>query len=191
VDRTEGSDKRVSPRSNIFVIATLYEAGGSAPVRVRNMSLNGALVEAAALPPAGSLVRLCRGSLSIMGEVVWVGGGKAGLHFSSAISVGDWLPAGQRGAGQQMADELVHQARLGAIPAVRERVDPEPPPRPASKDLLRLSAELEQVGEDLAADADVAVRHASALQAIDGIVQTLARLAADDGGAPLTASAAP
>jgi hypothetical protein len=190
VDSSSGSDKRVSPRSNIFVIATLYGAGGSAPVRVRNMSLNGALVEAAGLPSVGSAVRLCRGSLSVIGEVVWVGGGKAGLCFPSAISVTDWLPAGQRVAGQQTADELVHQTRLGAIPAVRKTVDPEPQPRPQTRDLQRLIAELEQAGEDLAADPDVAVRHASALQAIDSVAQALARLAADDGGTPATASTA-
>jgi hypothetical protein len=122
--------------------------------------------------------------------VVWAAGGKAGLHFSSAISVGDWLPAGQRGVGQQMADEIVHQARLGAIPVSRERIDFEPPPHAPNTDLMRLSADLEQVGEDLAADADVALRHASTLQAIDSIIQALARLAADDSGT-LKASAAP
>src|SRR4051812_48767645 len=132
---TAGAEKRLGPRSNIFVTGTLYGAGGSAPVRVRNMSLNGALVEAEALPSVGSLVRLCRGSLSVMGEIAWVAAGKAGLHFSSAICVSDWLPAGQRGAGQQMADELVHQARLGAFPASRQIVEPEPSSRPASEDL--------------------------------------------------------
>ena len=35
---TADDDKRFDPRSNIFVIATLYGAGGSVPVRVRNMS---------------------------------------------------------------------------------------------------------------------------------------------------------
>ena len=82
------------PRSNIFVMATLYAAGGSTPVRVRNMSRSGALVEASALPPAGTGVRLCRGSVSVAGEVMWVDEHKAGLRFASPTAAADWLPGG-------------------------------------------------------------------------------------------------
>ena len=43
---TADDDKRLDPRSNIFVIATLYAPADRFPVRVRNMSRHGALVEA-------------------------------------------------------------------------------------------------------------------------------------------------
>jgi len=60
---------RVESRSNIFVMATIYAPGGSTPVRVRNMSRTGALVEAPVLPAAGSRVRLSRGSLTVVGDI--------------------------------------------------------------------------------------------------------------------------
>jgi hypothetical protein len=180
MDTTDDDDKRFDPRSNIFVIATLYGGGAPAPVRVRNMSRHGALVEAAALPPIGTPVRLCRGSLSVTGEVMWVDEGKAGLHFGSMTSVGEWLPGGKRGIGQQMADELVHQARLGEVPALNAAANIETEPCPMSVELQRYAAELEQAGGELAADAEIAGRYAASLQAIDGVAQALAKLAAGE-----------
>jgi hypothetical protein len=177
---TTDDEKRFDPRSNIFVIATLYGGRAPAPVRVRNMSRHGALVEAAALPPIGTSVRLCRGGLSVTGEVMWVDEGKAGLHFDSMTSVGEWLPGGKRGIGQQMADELVHQARLGKVPALPPAANIESQPCPISVELQRHAAELEQAGGELAADAEIAGRYAASLQAIDGVAQALAKLAASD-----------
>lgn len=174
-------DKRLNSRSNVFVMATLYGATGSAPVRIRNMSPHGALVEGGTLPPLGSPVQLCRGSLAVSGKIIRVDGGKAGLRFSSPMSVAEWLPGGSRGAGQQMADELVHRARLGATVAIHPTVAAETLPSFASEKLLRLRAELEKASEDLAADIETAARHAAPLQAIDAVAQALARLAGWNG----------
>jgi len=173
-------EHRAESRSNIFVTATLYASGGSTPVRIRNLSPNGALVEAAGLPASGSPMRLSRGSLSIAGEIIWVAGSRAGLHFTSGVAVADWLPHGNRGNGQQLVDELVHQARLGTPPA--NPSDP-PPARsaiPATADELRAYQEmLERAGDDLAADRSIAARYLTALQLIDGVAQALAKLAAE------------
>jgi hypothetical protein len=185
---TIDNDKRINPRSNIFVTATLYAQGGSLAVRIRNLSGDGALVEAATtLPPIGSPVRLCRGSLSVSGTIMWVDRAKAGLHFVSKTAVDDWLPGGKRGVGQQMADELAHRIRLGELlPQPDPRIDLQPPT--SGEQLSRLVAELEKAGEDLAADAEVAARHAAPLQAIDAVAQVLARLAGSEFHGP---SAAP
>jgi hypothetical protein len=185
------AEHRVEPRSNIFVMATLYAAGGSTPVRIRNMSRTGALVEATALPPSGSPIRLSRGSLSIAGQVVWVAGPKAGVHFASGIAVADWLPNGKRGSGQQLVDELVHQSRLGTIsmtaPPDLQLITR--PPSVTADELVRLQKLLERAGEELAADSLVAATHLMALQLIDGVAQTLAKLAAQDGDCAIARSA--
>jgi hypothetical protein len=173
------AEHRLEPRSNIFVAATLYASGGSTPVRIRNMSRSGALVEAAALPPSGTAMRLSRGPLSVAGEIIWVAGSKAGLHFSSGIAVADWLPNGNRGSGQQLIDEMVHQSRLGAIPKTGAPVEEPSPARIAAtaEELLRLQHMLERAGEELAGDASIAARHVMALQLLDGVTQALAKLA--------------
>jgi hypothetical protein len=79
-----------------------------------------------------------------------------------------------------MADELVHQARLGKVPALPPAANIESQPCPISVELQRHAAELEQAGGELAADAEIAGRYAASLQAIDGVAQALAKLAASD-----------
>jgi hypothetical protein len=98
---------RVETRSNIFVMAALYADGRSvAPVRIRNISRTGALVEGVELPLVGGKVRLSRASLSATGMLVWVEGAKAGINFDETVVVADWLPQGRRAFGQQSVDEL-------------------------------------------------------------------------------------
>jgi hypothetical protein len=194
--KSPGDEKRLDPRSNIFVIAALYHGGGSVPVRIRNMSPHGALVEGPALPPNGSPMRLSRGSLTVECEIMWADAGRAGLHFSAPTAVGEWLPGGKHGAAQVLADEMAQQARLGALPALRP-APPADPERPSvAQEVLRLESELRRAVEALAADSQVAARHAVPLQEIDEVAQALAKLAGEGdltwgGFAPSKRSAAP
>jgi len=179
--KSPGDEKRLDPRSNIFVIAALYHGGGSVPVRIRNMSPHGALVEGARLPANGTPMRLSRGSLTVECEIMWADEGRAGLHFSAPTAVGQWLPGGKRGAGQVLADEMAQQARLGALPPLRP-APPADPERPTvGEQALRLESELRRAVEALAADPQVAERHPVPLQDIDGVAQALAKLAAEEG----------
>jgi hypothetical protein len=191
MDTAPDLNARLDFRSNIFVMATLYAAGGSTPVRVRNMSRSGALVEASALPPPGTGVRLCRGSVSVAGEIMWVDQRKAGLRFASPTAAADWLPGGQRGMGQQLADEAAHRVRLGAVPT---KGGPDiPAAMPDFRELLiQLEQQLRRAGEELASDETVAARHVASLQAIDGAAHSLAKLAAGaENGAQPRSRAAP
>ena len=179
---------RLESRSNVFVMAALYADGRSAtPVRVRNISRTGALVEGAALPRIGTVVRLSRASLSASGSVIWLEQGKAGLQFDAPVGVADWLPQGRRGIGQQFVDELFHQKRLGVNgPRATSAHDGES----LSEELLKLRLSLERAGEALVLDSAVASRHAVTLQSIDCVAQSLARLAAEAAreiDSPLTA----
>lgn len=167
---------RLESRSNVFVMAALYADGRSgSPVRVRNISPTGALIEGAALPAVGTAVQLSRASLKTSGSVMWVEQGKAGLQFDVPIAVADWLPQGRRGFGQQFVDELFHQKRLGMNSARFESTDEKEASLPVELLAMRLS--LERAVETLALDSNVATRHAATLQAIDCIGQGLARLA--------------
>jgi hypothetical protein len=86
------SDGRDAVRTNLFLAATLWGSDASPfPVRVRNLSPAGAMVEAAALPARGTLIRLLRGRLAIGGEVVWTAERRCGLAFAGSVSVRDWM----------------------------------------------------------------------------------------------------
>lgn len=166
-------EPRIERRSNIFVMAALYADGRPiTPVRLRNISRTGALIEAAVLPAPGSCVRLTRASLSASGTLLWVRGSKGGIQFESPVAVGEWLPQGRRGFGQQFVDELFHQKRLGGVRVFDEGA------AGLADELLGLRAALERTAEDLALDGAVAARHLASLQAIDLVGQALAKLAA-------------
>lgn len=176
MDTPPASNNRLEARSNIFVMAALYVGSGSTPVRIRNMSRSGALVEAASLPVAGTKVRLARGSTSVTGEIMWVDRQKAGVRFDSPTSPNDWLPGGKRGFGQQMADELAHQARLGAGSKIAS-APAQPHATQMSDELLRLNQVLMRAGEELASNQALTAGQLIALQEIDVAAQRLANLA--------------
>jgi hypothetical protein len=161
----------------MFVTGTLYAAGGSTPVRIRNLSRRGALVEAAGLPPAGTVVRLSRGSFSVAGEILWVEGRKGGLQLASPIAAAEWMPMGERGRGQQLIDEVMHHARLGSIPRAT-------PNKPVARSKLSLRAELVRLqqlllgaNEELASEDALTAAQVIAVQTIDGVANSLAHLA--------------
>jgi hypothetical protein len=173
VENATSDEHRTEARSNIFVTATLHASGGTTPVRIRNMSRHGALVEAAALPPSGQPMRLSRGNLSVAGEIMWVAGAKAGLHFESDVAVGDWLPHGHHGGGPQPVERSANVISQAAPndPATGRAVA-------TAEELHGFQQMLERAGEQLAADPAIAARHMMSLQLIYGVVKGLAKLAA-------------
>lgn len=174
---SEGSKARRELRTNLFAMGTIYVDGASTPVRVRNLSPAGAMIEGAVLPRSGRRVRLCRGSLEVSAEIVWCQDGAAGLQFESAVTVTDWLPRGRAIAPQQRIDEVFHQARAGVSVAS----PPAPPPGSGIKlgalDLTRMKQAIESLAVELASDPQVVERYASKLQVLDIAAETLGKIA--------------
>jgi hypothetical protein len=170
-------EARSSRRTNLFVAAMLYSEGGNSPAKIRNLSEYGALVEASVLPPAGTLVRVCRGSLAVRGQIVWQRGGRAGLKFDSAIAVADWLPTGIT-RHQSQVDAMVHHVKTGC--AAREPASPGS--RPAAESvqiqLEAAAASLERMADELCSDPHVLVHHHRTLQQFEILVQRLRRICA-------------
>lgn len=169
-------DSRSSPRTNLFVAAVLYSEDGNRPVKVRNLSESGGLVEGSALPPVGTAARLCRGSLAVSANVVWERAGKAGLRFTSAIRVADWLPS-NHSRHQSHVDELVNQVRAGRAEIV------DPPSLEAQtgslstpQQLDAIAFEIERLTDELAADPYVVANHSWKLQQLEGMAQRLRRI---------------
>lgn len=176
------AEHRLEHRSNLFVIATLSAQSDSTPVRIRNMSQTGALVEGGALPCAGSSVRLSRGSLTVSADVVWLAKGRAGLKFTGSICISDWLPSAQRNPRQQYVDEIVYQSKLGsgtvATSAALRPLSGQPPSSErVILELVNIKVSLERVADELASDPETPARHAFSLQVLDFAVQSLAKLA--------------
>ena len=178
-----------APRTNLFVMAAIYADAGSTPVKVRNVSPGGALIESAVVPPIGSQVRLCRGNLSVSAQIVWSRDGRAGLRFQSTVSVADWLPRSLATHPQQRVDEMVQTVKATErVPTSSSDCLKLGSSSPTALELTQLTEAIESLAEDLAADTEVVKRHLLKLQSLDLAAQALRKLAAsvDDTWPPST-----
>lgn len=169
---------RRHPRSHLFVAATLYWDIGSTPVRIRNMSQYGALIEAQNIPEPGAAVILKRGRLEAPGEIAWRVERKAGIALSKSVDVADWL-ARQVGAHQERVDEIVSSFKSDGQPASAASAANISSDTAILAELAALRADLAQLGSGLAGDAIMVATHPEiqlvdiALQRVDRIVRQL------------------
>ncbi len=160
----------------MFVLATMHGATISGPIKIRNLSQGGALIEGAALPAIGEQVDLRRGQVSVSGKVVWCQGGRAGLQFDGRAIVAEWLPGGH--TGQQQVDQTFQQLKSKAGTSLSStQPSALKPTTPTALELKNLADAVCSLADDLAEDAAVVARHSSKLQVLDMAVQALRRYA--------------
>ena len=82
---------RKSRRSNVLLAASIDFAGATHPVKLRNLSTEGALIEGEGLPVEGSEVVFRRNELSVNSRIAWVHGKQAGVAFHRPIAQEDVL----------------------------------------------------------------------------------------------------
>src|SRR5690349_2581885 len=85
MDESIINQNRRSRRSNVLLTATLEIEGERLPVKLRNLSAQGALVEGPLLPAAESQIMFHRNDLSVRGKVAWVSGNHAGVSFNREL----------------------------------------------------------------------------------------------------------
>ncbi|HEX8307495.1 MAG TPA: PilZ domain-containing protein [Allosphingosinicella sp.] len=199
----EGSvEDRVAPRTNLLLAATAEVGGRSLPVRIRNLSETGAMVEGAGLPEAGMQFTLMRGDLQVAATVAWAAGGRRGVRFAGPTPVNEWTGGKPRAIDctglrdQRRVDAIQAEARADppSLRALRS-AEPASPPAAVSPDLdKRLADELgyvqrllEGLGDELIADLLLIQRHGKSLQSLDLVGQILGHvstiLRADDKAA--------
>jgi hypothetical protein len=195
-EAAQSQEVRRQTRSSVFVAAHLEGEGAQAPVKIRNMSPNGAMIETALAPPPGTKVRLVRGSLVALGEVVWSRSPRCGLRFASELSVREWL-APPASLAQQRVDEVVAQLKArppGASDLVPFTPAPEAPQArnpQLAHDLARALELLRDLGDELASSGETLARHARRLQNLDismQVIETVADLLDTAGPAHIALS---
>lgn len=85
MDESSPTQNRKTRRSNVLMAASLELSGTSLPVKLRNLSAEGALVQGDKLPVEGSSVLFRKGDLSMPGSVAWVQGRQAGINFAQKL----------------------------------------------------------------------------------------------------------
>lgn len=104
MDESKHPLNRRTRRSQVLMTATLELSGSALPVKLRNLSEEGALIEGKGLPVEGSEVLFKRLELSVPGRIAWVTAGRAGVKFN---------------------EKLAPEAMLHHIPMPKPRVMPE------------------------------------------------------------------
>lgn len=160
------SDPRTDPRSNVFLIATCAAEDSSQPVKVRNLSIHGALLAGRDLPAKDAAISLRRGSLRVQGIVAWRDETHCGIRFDRPIEVEDWVKRiGSQ--GQQKVDATIADLRGGLTP--HDRIIPQ-----SANDLIdSASAQLLEICERIAALPGMSVGLAEELVKLDAIAQSL------------------
>lgn len=85
MDESSVTQNRRSNRSPVLLSAKIEVGGAEVPVVLRNLSSNGALIEASNLPREGSVTKFRRNDLTVKGRIVWVEGRFAGMLFDRAL----------------------------------------------------------------------------------------------------------
>jgi len=161
-----GNESRSSPRSNVFLTAALAGNGTSRPVRIRNLSPEGALLEGQDFPKGGGDAQLRRGSLSVRGEIAWENGKYCGLRFADIINVQEWVKRAGPEA-QMRVDAAIAQVRSGSASSFAE-----PLPRPA-RSVHNIAGELLLICERIAALPNMSVELAEQLIEIEALARSL------------------
>lgn len=91
MDQSSTTQNRQSRRSNVLLAASIEALGAVIPVKLRNLSTEGALIEGDGLPVEGSEVLFRRNELSVSSRVAWVLANQAGVAFRRPIPPEDVL----------------------------------------------------------------------------------------------------
>ena len=177
-------------RKNLMLAATIECAGTRAPVRIRNLSETGAMLDGAALPDPGVSLVLVRAEITVGATVVWREGGRCGIHFDSiAATVDEWVtgkrPASFAGKqGQARVDAIQTAVRTGAAlpaepaPAAVGKLDAAELERRVAEEVIHVQRLIDALGEELVEDPVMLQRHMRMLQNLDRASQILEHLGA-------------
>ncbi len=178
IPEAASSEARAQPRSSMFLAAVMRAGSEQAPVKVRNMSPNGAMVETPLMPVRGANVELMRGPLVARGTVIWSSTTRCGLRFSSEVSVKDWLAA-PTAVHQQRVDEMVALVKAGAnsqpasVAAYQDAAVEARSHEQLVDDLGAVVRLMQDLEDDLASSIETLERHGMKLQNLDIAMQML------------------
>lgn len=170
------ADGRRQPRTHLFVTASLVAGTTVIPVRIRNMSTTGALIEfSGAAAGVGERMVLRRGVLAVSGSIAWVESGRAGLAFDDTVDVAEWM-ARIGSVGQSKIDAMIADIRSG--PVRSSQVAATPGPDDLVRQLVEIKGQLSRLADSLLEDDELILHHPE-IQIFDITLQKIDRLIRD------------
>lgn len=170
-------ETRDGARRNMFLAATLRRGSQVAPVKIRNMSASGALLDSPIVPEPNSSIELVRGKYVAHGRVVWSEPKRCGIRFNTQLSVNDWLAPIE--AQPAFSPETDAAAAVPPVPSVAPAsTGPQTVATVAVEDLLQVAKLVEQVARTLARDPHFLADHMAEGRNLICAMQMLARMSA-------------
>ena len=114
-DQPTANTRARAPRKNLLLAATIEAGALKAPVRIRNLSEGGAMLEGAVLPDIGTAFMLRRLDIEIGGTVIWRESGRCGVEFDGPVEVLDGLQDVAVGVGLATAGDLTGRVSASFI----------------------------------------------------------------------------
>lgn len=115
------AEQRAEPRHRVLLSAKLVTTTSEHPVKIRNLSATGAMLEGEKLPAAGTDIIIRRGALEFFAAVAWAEDGRCGVQFDQPLSDDDlWMQVHPR-EQEQVQPQVPHWR-----PGVRRCVGPAP-----------------------------------------------------------------
>jgi hypothetical protein len=111
------AERREGPRYRVLLVAKLVTTTDEQPVKIRDISTWGAMVEGGKLFSKGTDLILQRGATEIFAKVSWNNGRRCGLEFDDALSAAE------------LTDFIKQSAKTAAEvadPFVKAGIAPEP-----------------------------------------------------------------
>ncbi len=85
MDESGINQNRRAHRSHVLMAASIEAGGMTVEVKLRNLSAEGALVEASQLPSVGSQVIFRKKELNLAGRIAWITANRAGIAFDTEL----------------------------------------------------------------------------------------------------------
>lgn len=184
-EAADSGSVRSLPRSKLLLAGTIESAGMKSPVRIRDLSESGALLEGPAFPLVDTILTLTRLAVQIDARVVWHRPPKCGVEFLGQISIPEWISGkpGPANFGQARVDVIQAAVRAGTPIPLDASGGDEPVELDSLDDrigteLTHMRGLLEAMSSELASDPDVVHRHSAMLQNFDLVGQILGHLTA-------------
>jgi hypothetical protein len=81
--------RRAEVRAPVRLPVSVETLDGTKRISLLEVSLNGARLEGAGLPPVGRGIVLLCGEVEAFGTIVWAAGDRRGMHFDEPLGVSD------------------------------------------------------------------------------------------------------
>lgn len=168
----------------MILSAVVQSPRGTAAATIRNLSSSGAMVEVSSQLSPGDEILLRRRSLEVRGGVAWCFDGRAGISFRDHIVVSKWAARQNGACTQAQVDQAVAiaratlgSARSGESSHGKRNLEQDVLNSRLAEEILLIARIIDQLGDELAEDFLVVVRHGQSLQQVDVAVQALGHIA--------------